>query len=121
MKVNVNVAALPLPRAGLTPAAVNGPDGPPGTFHTPRACQPLLFCAMSRAARYTTLFPAKLALNVKLRLRLRLLPAPLTDDAATLIAHWLLERVPADPFNTTPGRSALPASFTRYSTFNGWL
>src|SRR5690349_17914617 len=97
MKVNVSVAAAPLPRAGFNPVTLRGVAGPPGIFQTPNACQPELFCAMSRAARYMILFPPKLALKVMFRLRVKLLPTPPTEEEAPLMLHWLLARVPADP------------------------
>jgi len=47
----------------------------------------------------------------------KVLPFP---PAVPLTLHWLLLRS-ASPPGVTPGNNPAPASFSRYSTFNGWL
>src|ERR1017187_1622529 len=103
VSVNVNVycCGMPIPGAGLTPPTPGPVWDPPGTAHVASACQPEFVDEVFPAERYTTLFPAKLALNAIARVKVRVFPLPLTALKAPLIEHWLLLKVPP-PGNTIP-------------------
>src|ERR1700674_4661300 len=97
VNVKANVCGVPdatAPRPGFRPVTAIDPDGVNGTPQVPSACHPEFNDDLSPAEVYTTLLPAKLAVNVIASVSVRLLPLPLTELPVPLIVHCPFEIEP---------------------------